>query len=60
MKYRVVIKVGYREAIFEFDDITKAGEFASAALTNSIPSDDADKATYVTILVAENFNSDVD
>ena len=40
IKYRVIIKVSYYEAWFEFDSIEDAGEFAKTALMYNVPSKD--------------------
>lgn len=50
MKYRVILKVGYNEAYFEFDDINRAAEFAGEILVHSVKSDDTDKKTSVSII----------
>ena len=51
--YRVVIKVSYHEAFFDFTDSEAACSFASAAVTHSVANEDT-KQTYVNIrLVTE-------
>lgn len=40
IKYRVILKIGYYEAVYEFDTAEEAGWFASTALMHQIPSED--------------------
>lgn len=40
MKYRVIIKISYTVAIFEFDDLTTAGNFANVAAKHAIANED--------------------
>lgn len=49
MKYRVILKVGYSNAWFDFDNLNDAGEFAKVALTHSIGNDDTHKYVDVSI-----------
>lgn len=51
MIYRVVLKVGYNDAFFDFATAEMAGEFASNALIHSVASEDTKRATYVSIKV---------
>ena len=53
MKYRVVIKVGYQTAFFEFETGVEACDFATAALSHSVKNEDSDKPTYVCIDVID-------
>ena len=41
IKYRVIIKVSYYEAWFDFESIEDAGEFAKIALMHNVPSKDS-------------------
>ena len=49
--YRVVIKVGYNEAAFEFESLRDAGDFARMVLTHQVETKDTEKALYVKIEV---------
>lgn len=50
IKYRVILRIGYYEAVYEFDTVEEAGGFASTALLHQIPSEDNRSApAYVTI-----------
>lgn len=51
MKYRVVLKVGYHEAWFDFDSMVAAGDFATAVLIHQTGIDDTPAKAYVKILV---------
>lgn len=51
MIYRVVIKVGYNEAAFEFESLRDAGDFARMVLTHQVGTGDTEKALYVKIEV---------
>lgn len=52
-KYRVVLKVSYNEAWFEFEDGTKAVEFAKTALESMVNSEDQQKRSFITIQVVD-------
>lgn len=43
MKYRVIIKVGYCEAYFDFDTPLEAADFATIALSHHSESEDTKK-----------------
>lgn len=62
MKYRVILKVGYNEAWFDFDTIEEAGEFAKTILVHQTESPDSRKKSVVRIDVvnpeAEEENED--
>ena len=51
MTYRVVIKVGYNDAAFEFESLRDAGDFARMVLTHQVRTEDTKKALYVKIEV---------
>lgn len=51
MIYRVVLKVGYCEAFFDFADVTVACDFACQALSHSVECEDTKKATKITLLI---------
>lgn len=51
MIYRVVIKVGYNDAAFEFESLRVAGDFARMVLTHQVETEDTKKAIYVKIEV---------
>lgn len=53
MKYRVIVKVSYHEAWFEFDDIESAGEFAKNILTHQVESEDSKRKSTVRIDVVD-------
>ena len=40
MKYRVILKVSYHEAWFDFDTIEEAGNFAKTILVHQVDSED--------------------
>lgn len=54
MIYRVVIKVGYSDAYFDFDFMTEAGQFAETVLTHQTDSEDTHKEVSVRILVLKS------
>lgn len=56
MIYRVVIKISYKKAIYDFDNIQSAGQFAEMALIHSKPNEDKEEH-YITIKV---INPDVE
>lgn len=51
MKYRVIVKIGYNEAWFDFDDMQDAGKFAEAVLVHQVPNEDTRRKTSVSIRV---------
>lgn len=51
MIYRVVIKVGYNDAAFEFESLRDAGDFTRMVLTHQVETEDTEKALYVKIEV---------
>lgn len=53
MIYRVILKVGYNEAWFDFTDLSTAGDFARTCLTNQSLNDDTPKKSYVRIDVID-------
>lgn len=62
MKYRVILKVSYNEAWFDFDTIEEAGEFAKTVLVHQSDSDDSKRKSSIRIDVinteAEEENED--
>ena len=52
MKYRVIIKVSYHDAWFEFDSIAEAGSFAETVLVHQIPNEDTKTKSFITIPIA--------
>ena len=49
MKYRVILKVGYNEAWFEFNEIQDAGEFAKSILMYHVDCEDTKRKSSVRI-----------
>lgn len=49
MKYRVILKVSYNEAYFDFDTIEEAGEFAKAILVHQVESPDSRKKSSIRV-----------
>ena len=49
LKYRVIIKVSYYEAWFEFDEAEEAGVFATTLLQKMVTSPDQKKQSSITI-----------
>ena len=62
MKYRVILKVSYNEAWFDFDTIEEAGEFAKTVLVHQSDSNDSKRKSSIRIDVinpeAEEENED--
>lgn len=56
MKYRVILKISYHQAEFEFDDKDEAIQFATMAVKNAVQSEDGE--AYVTLRIAETFDKD--
>lgn len=52
MIYRVIIKISYKTAYYDFDDIQSAGQFAEMALTHNKPNEDKDEH-YITIKIID-------
>lgn len=57
MKYRIIFKVGYNEAWFEFSDLNEAGEFAKKLLTTLVPNEDTKKRNHIRL---EIINSEIE
>ena len=53
MKYRVIIKVGYNEAWFEFDSPAEACDFATIAISQQVKSEDTCKKDHIRIEVVD-------
>ena len=53
MIYRVILKVGYNVAWFDFDSMEDAGEFAKTALIHQSPNDDTRKEASISIKVMD-------
>lgn len=49
MKYRVIFKVSYNEAWFEFETIEEAGEFAKTILVHQIESSDSRRKSSIRV-----------
>lgn len=49
MKYRVVFKVSYNEAWFEFETIEEAGEFAKTILVHQVESPDSRRKSTIRV-----------
>ena len=62
MKYRVIFKVSYYEAWFEFDTVEEAGEFAKTILTHQVESPDSKRKSTIRVEIinptAEEENDD--
>lgn len=53
MIYRVILKVGYYSAYFEFKSSKDACDFASAALGHMVSNEDTDKASFISMQVVD-------
>lgn len=53
MKYRVILKVSYNEAWFDFDTIEEAGEFAKIVLVHQIESPDSKKKSTIRVEIID-------
>jgi len=53
MKYRVILKVNYYEAWFEFETIEEAGEFAKTILIHQVDNEDNKKKSTIRIQVID-------
>jgi hypothetical protein len=53
MKYRVIFKVNYYEAWFEFDTVEEAGEFAKTILTHQVESEDNKRKSMIRLEVID-------
>ena len=53
VKYRVVIKVSYNEAWFEFESADQACNFATNALTHMVSNEDGKKSVKIRIEVVD-------
>lgn len=51
MIYRVILRVGYYEAYFDFVEAVEAVSFAQNALVHMVPSEDTKKKYYVTMQI---------
>lgn len=49
IKYRVILKIGYDEAWFEFENAVEAINFATVALQSMVANEDTNKKTKITI-----------
>lgn len=58
MIYRVVLKISYNEAYFDFEDIESAGRFARLILVHMVDSDDSRKKTSIRIEVINTENKE--
>lgn len=57
IKYRVILKIGYNEGWFEFENAVEAIQFATVALQSMVANEDTNKKTKITIQV---INSDAE
>lgn len=53
MKYRVIIKVSYQEAWFEFETAADACNFATIAISQQVKNDDTRKTDHIRIEVVD-------
>ena len=53
IKYRAVIKVGYCEAWFEFENVEEACKFAGTALTHMVLNEDNKKKESINIWLVD-------
>jgi len=60
IKYRVIIKVSYHAAWFEFDSADQACGFATNAISHMVNSEDQKKKSYITIQVVDADAKDED
>lgn len=49
IKYRVILKIGYNAAWFEFENAAEAISFATVALQSMVTNEDTSKKTKITI-----------
>lgn len=49
MIYRVILKIAYVEAHFDFDDLAEAGNFAQQILVKMVDSEDCKRKPFVRI-----------
>lgn len=61
MKYKVVLRFGYKEPEFVFDDSNEAIWFANTAIKHNICNDDGEKldSAKIIVLTDEKFEEDV-
>lgn len=53
IKYRTIIKIGYYEAWYEFDDAEDAVTFAKTLLEHQVDNEDSKKKTRITLQVVD-------
>lgn len=53
IKYRVILKVGYYESLYEFENAEDAAKFATSALQHMVSTEDTDKRTFVNMQVVD-------
>jgi hypothetical protein len=51
--YRVILKVGYNEAWFDFNNIEVAGDFARAILTHQTKNEDSGRKDHVRLEIID-------
>lgn len=51
MIYRVILKVSYYQAHFDFDNIESAGDFAKTILTHQVDTDDCKKPASISLKI---------
>ena len=53
MIYRVILKVGYNEAYFDFASVEDAATFGRVALAHMVDCDDTKKKSSITMLIID-------
>lgn len=51
--YRVILKVGYCEAFFEFESVEDAAAFARVALKHMVSNEDTKKKSSITMFIVD-------
>jgi len=52
--YRVIIKISYCEAYFDFDSMSEAGEFAKSAVVHSVSNEDGRTSSMLIKVIRPN------
>ena len=53
MIYRVIMRVSYHEALFDFDNIEEAGDFCKALLVHNVDGEDAKRKHSVSMEIID-------
>ena len=53
MIYRVIVKIGYNTAWFDFDTLEGAGEFAKTVLIHQVKNEDTRKTDHIRLEVID-------